>query len=135
MTVVNTTSKAVATDITSIRKATNSTINKLHSSLISPFNTTSNANSSRVSSYTSTRLGALSGILSNSSKDSACDISPPTNCSGHGTVYQCTCVCEQGYANDLTVSAVCEAHTRQAARELAAREAAPAYCCLLYIRL
>lgn len=35
---------------------------------------------------------------------SSCYLTPPANCSGHGVVAGCTCNCNPGYSNDLTVS-------------------------------
>ena len=36
----------------------------------------------------------------------ACIITPPADCNGHGTIQQCTCICQSGFANDFTVRIV-----------------------------
>jgi hypothetical protein len=42
---------------------------------------------------------------SRNASDSGCIVQPPADCNGHGVVEACSCTCNQGYANDLSVSA------------------------------
>jgi hypothetical protein len=56
---------------------------------------------------------------SRNASDSGCAIPPPADCNGNGVVEGCSCSCNQGFANDLSVSGAAALPAGQA--ELAIR--------------
>lgn len=95
MTAVNTSSSRGST-----RNFTSSSVVAPYTSVLSHpgTNTSATGASSRSSSYP--------GIFTNISSRSraVCDITPPSDCNGQGTLQGCMCICNSGYANDLSVS-------------------------------
>jgi hypothetical protein len=49
---------------------------------------------------------------SRNASDSSCVVQPPGDCNGHGVVEACSCTCNQGFANDLSVSVTLAATNR-----------------------